>query len=224
MNAAPEFSRLSDDQRLELLMHPEDWPDDPALQAELAELLELHLALQAHGPALAESLQPRRAVQRLRNPMFLAAAAALAIIPSLYAAYQLQRIRALSHDKARIQALAQRRGQDRLWAAFFQQSQNLLKEFEAKPPLCKTDQEDRTQEREMATALLQASHQLAAQGAPVPEAESIRTQLHGWLTELSMEDSCMTPARVEELRQLAKSSNLEDETQRLGHLLRREGP
>ena len=38
-----------DSHTIELLEHPELWPDDPELQAELAELLELHLAMLSHG-------------------------------------------------------------------------------------------------------------------------------------------------------------------------------
>ena len=222
MKPAPEFLPMTDEQRFDLLMHPEAWPEDPAAQAELAQLLELHLALEAHGPALAEPLQERTLVSRFRRPVFMAAAAALAVVPSLYAAFRIQQMRSQARDQARIQAVALRRGQDRLWAGFFQQSLALLKDFQNQPPLCNTDQEDRTQEREMAAALLEASRQLSAQGAPVPEAEAIRTQLHAWLTELSMEDTCMSPDRVQELRQLAQASNLEDEVGRMGQILRHE--
>ena len=44
---------LDEARGFELLEQPELWPEDPARQAELAELLELHLALGSHGPALA---------------------------------------------------------------------------------------------------------------------------------------------------------------------------
>ena len=42
---------LRDAQLLELLEHPELWPEDAAVQAELAGLLELHLAMAAIGAA-----------------------------------------------------------------------------------------------------------------------------------------------------------------------------
>ncbi len=41
-----------DAERFDLLERPEHWPDDPAVQRQLAELLELHLALKAQGPSL----------------------------------------------------------------------------------------------------------------------------------------------------------------------------
>ena len=44
----PHLQNLDDARLLELLEHPELWPEDPATQAELAGLLELHLALSAH--------------------------------------------------------------------------------------------------------------------------------------------------------------------------------
>ena len=67
----------ADAERFDLLEHPERWPEDAASQARLAEILELHLALQAHGPDLA-ALQrlcrqrPVRAVYSmptLHNPL-----------------------------------------------------------------------------------------------------------------------------------------------------------
>ena len=56
----------------------------------------------------------------------------------------------------------------------------------------------------------------------MPEAEQVRTSLHAWLTELSLEDVCLTPARAEELRQWAMGQKLEDEAERLGRRLRGE--
>ena len=53
----------ADAERFDLLEHPERWPEDAASQARLAELLELHLALQAHGPELANATPtPRRPI------------------------------------------------------------------------------------------------------------------------------------------------------------------
>jgi hypothetical protein len=69
-------------------------------------------------------------------------------------------------------------------------------------------------------ALLQSSHGLSAQAAPAPGAEAVREDLHAWLRELSLEDPCMDPQRAEELRQWADAHNLEDEAQRLSHLLK----
>lgn len=55
-----ESSPLDEARLFELLEQPELWPEDPAAQAELAGLLELHLALTCHGTELAAGLaQPR---------------------------------------------------------------------------------------------------------------------------------------------------------------------
>ena len=68
-----------DEARLfELLEQPELWPEDPAAQAELATLLELHLALGSHGPALAEGLAPAPRA-RWTTSWSLAAAAILLV-------------------------------------------------------------------------------------------------------------------------------------------------
>jgi len=221
MNPEPETLRLSDEKKFELLEHPELWPEDPALQAELAELLELHLALEAHGLHLQDGAVLRPSAWRAQSSWLMSAAAVLlALVPTLYAVQHAQYLHRVAKDRAHIEEVAQRRGQERLWAAFFQQSSELLHKFETNPPICQKDHEDRNPERELAMALLQASHQLAAQGAPIPEAEVARTDLHEWLTELSMEDGCMEPERAQELRQWAAAHNLEDETQRLGRLLK----
>jgi hypothetical protein len=226
MNPELETRLKTEAERFELLEHPELWPEDPAAQAELAELLELHLALQAHGPDLQASLRPHSTLQRLRSHWPLAAAAILmAVVPTIYAVQHGQYLKAQAGDRARIQALAQRRAQGRNWSAFFQQSSELLKRFEMNPPICDKDHEDRNEERVLAMALLEASHQLAAQGAPmtIPEAEIARNELHSWLTELSLEDGCLTPERVQELRTLASAQDLERQAQKLGELLKGEG-
>ncbi len=203
------------------LMHPEAWPEDPDRQGELAELLELHLALQSHRDSLDLGLKPRGIVG-FSGSWWLAAAAAAVLLPSLYAVKQVQTLRRQSRNIARIDQEASKRIQDRLWAGFFQQTSDLLKNFEKHPELCALDKENREREREAAVSLLLASHQLAAQGAPVPEAEAIRTDLHAWLSELALEDGCLNPERAQELRRWAKANNLEGQAERMGKLLRRE--
>ena len=126
-------------------------------------------------------------------------------------------------DRARLEASAQQRGQSRLWAAFFQQSSDLLKRFDQNPPICAKDHEDRNEERLLAMTLLEASRQLAGQTAALPEAEIARNELHFWLTELSLEDGCLSLERVQELRRLASSQDLEHQAQRLVELLKSEG-
>ena len=229
MTASPDPQRLDhpsldDAQRFDLLDQPERWPEDPAAQAELAALLELHLALGSHGPALAEELAPAPRA-RWNGAWTLAAAAVLlvALIPAAFTIQRLQSLRAQARDTARLEQLAQKRTQDRAWIAFFRQSTTLLQDFEQNPALCKKGEEDRRQEREMALALLEASHQLAAQGAPLQEAEVIRASLHTWLSEVAFEDNCLTVERAQELRQWASAHNLETQAERMERRLRGDG-
>jgi len=221
----PEPQSPQDEARLfELLEQPELWPEDPAVQAELATLLELHLALGSHGPALTEGLAPAPGA-RWTTSWSLAAAAILlvALVPTFTILQRTQTLKALAQDTARLEQLALKRTQDRAWIAFFQQSKTLLQDFEQNPALCKKGEEDRRQEREMAMALLEASHQLAAQGAPLKEAESIRASLHSWLSEVAFEENCLTVDRARELRQWAATHNLETQSERMERRLRGEG-
>lgn len=214
-----------DEARLfDLLEQPELWPEDPAAQAELATLLELHLALGSHGPALAEGLAPAPRT-RWTTSWSLAAAAILlvALVPTFTILQRTQSLKAQAQDTARLEQLALKRTQDRAWIAFFQQSTALLQDFEQNPALCKMGEEDRRQEREMAMALLEASHQLAAQGAPLKEAEIIRASLHSWLSEVAFEENCLSVERARELRQWAATHNLETQSERMERRLRGEG-
>lgn len=214
---------LADAKAFDALMQPEAWPEDARSQAEMAELLEVHLSLHAHRESLNLDLKPTSAPLRDMSSWWLAAAAAAAVLlPSLYAVRQVRGLREQTRNVARIDQEAAKRAQDRLWAGFFQQTSDLLKNFEKHPELCSLDKENREREREAAVSLLLASHQLAAQGAPVPEAEAIRTDLHAWLSELALEDGCLDPQRARELRAWAKENNLEGQAERMGKLLRRE--
>jgi hypothetical protein len=152
-----------------------------------------------------------------------AAALFLAVVPTVYTLQHARSLQRQAGDRARLEASAQQRGQIRLWAAFFQQSSDLLKRFDRNPPICDKDHEDRNEERVLAMALLEASRQLAGQTATLPEAETARNELHFWLTELSLEDGCLSPERVQELRRLATAQDLERQAQRLGELLKGEG-
>ncbi len=225
MNPELETRLKSDAASFELLEHPELWPEDPTIQAELAELLELHLALQAHSSELQPSMRQHSNLSRLRSNWLLAAAATLmAVVPTLYALQRGRSVQLQSSARARLEASAQQRGQGRLWSAFFQQSSDLLKRFDQNPPLCDKDHEDRNEERILAMALLEASRQLAGQTTPslTPEAELARNDLHFWLTELSLEDGCLSPERAQELRQLASAQDLEAQAQRLSERLKGE--
>ena len=144
-------------------------------------------------------------------------------MPAAYTVRRTQTLRLQARDTVRREQLARKRTQDRAWIAFFQQSTALLQDFEQNPALCKKGEEDRHQERDMALVLLEASHQLAAQGAPSQEAEAIRGTLHTWLSEVAFEDSCLSPERARELRQWAAAHNLETEAGRMERRLRGDG-
>ena len=219
-NASP----LDEARLYELLEQPELWPEDPAAQAELADLLELHLALTCHGADLAAELAPPPRA-RWTGSWSLAAAAVLlvALLPAAFTVQRIQSIRAQARDTARLESLAQKRTQDRAWIAFFRQSTTLLQDFEQNPNLCRKGEEDRRQEREMALTLLEASHQLAAQGAPLQEAAVIRASLHAWLSEVVFEDNCLPVERAQALRQWAAAHNLETESERMERRLRGDG-
>ena len=218
----PRF--LDEARGFELLEQPELWPEDPAQQAELAELLELHLALGCHGPVPGREPAPAPRT-RWTSSWTLAAAAVLlvALIPAAYTVQRTQSLRAQARDTARLEQLARKRTQDRAWIAFFRQSSTLLQDFEQNPALCKKGEEDRRQERETALTLLEASHQLAAQGAPLQEAEAIRASLHTWLSEVAFEEDCLSIERARELRQWAAAHNLEDQAERMERRLRGDG-
>jgi hypothetical protein len=234
MTPAPNSQRPNDDpaelaRRFDLLEQPESWPEDPASQAELAELLELHLALGTRSEELATAWQGSEAKSvpgpRWTGSWSLAAAAVLllALIPATFAGLRIQRLKALAQDTARLETLAQKRTQDRTWIAFFRQSTTLLQDFEQNPTLCKRGEEDRRQEREMALALLETSHQLVGQGAPLQDAEALRASLHAWFMELAAEDSCLSVQRAQELRQWASTHGLEAQAGRMERRLLGEG-
>lgn len=206
-----------DDKLLELLEHPELWPEDPAVQAELAQLLELHLAMAAHGEALAPAVLPQR--RWMQTWMPAAAAVLLVVGPAAYAIHNLGQMKSMAENRARIDEAAQKRAQDRAWGTFFQQASVLVQEFQHNPPSCERGEEDRRVERETAVALLEASHQLAAQGGPIQGAESTRTDLHAWLSEIALEDGCLTPERDKELRRYAMDRGLDKEAERMSRLL-----
>lgn len=75
----------------------------------------------------------------------------------------------------------------------------------------------------MALALLEASHQLSAQGAPLQEAEAIRARLHTWLSEVAFEQDCLSVERAQELRQWAAAHNLEGLAEQMQRRLRGDG-
>lgn len=224
MTSETDFRNLTDEQRFDLLDHPEAWPDDPVVQAELAELLELHLALGAHGEALQAEVPVVAWWQRASRSGWLAAAVAvLALLPGGFAIQRVNTLRAQAQDRSRLEEAAQRRAQDRLWGDFFTQTSMVIRDFQQNPKACAANREDRSEEREAAVLLRDASIQLAAQGNIVPEAEKVRSNLHAWLQELALEDPCLNPKRADELRRWASTGNLGDQAERMGRIMRGEG-
>ncbi|MBI3132009.1 MAG: hypothetical protein HYZ13_11840 [Acidobacteria bacterium] len=218
-----DLKHLTDEEAFDLLYRPEDWPADPESQAELARMLELHLALEAHGPSLRENVRP---LSRWNTPWLAAAAALLVgIVPASYAVLQHGRTLEQRKDLGRIDQEARARAQERAWASFFTQSSTLIQDFAKNPKLCTAEKlEDRSVEREEAQALLEASRQLQAQGARVPEAEAIRQDLHHWLQEIALEEGCLDPKRANELRQWASAKDLSDNALRMERRLKGEQP
>lgn len=222
MTSAPEqrpVKPLTDEQLFDLLEHPEQWPEDPAVQAQLAEMLELHLGLRAHPDDLHTALTGGAARPWWRSGWMAAAATFLvAAVPTVYA---VQHARHLQAQARQYDGDAQRRAQARLWAKFLQQTSELIRDFDRTPLTCEGEGEleDRSAERALALALLDSSHQLVSLQAPVAGAETLRTDLHAFLRELQMEEGCMAPDRAEELRQLARTHNLQEEADRLARLI-----
>ncbi len=222
MTSGPLMPNLTDEALFDLLEHPEQWPDDPEIQAQLAEMLELHLGLRAHADDLDAALHRSQPRAWWRHNVLSAAAAVLLVtLPSIYAVqhsrHQEEQRKSVEHQER----VALRRGQDRTWQAFLQQSSALLRDFERNPPVCGEDRahQDRTAEHQLALALKTRSQMLIGENAPSGEARAVLANLHGWLLELSLEDGCMTPERVEQLRQLAKAQNLTDDVDRLSRAL-----
>ena len=73
------------------------------------------------------------------------------------------------------------------------------------------------------SAHLGVTHMAALRTVVFVDGQNFRKNLQSWLTELSLEDGCLSPARAEELRQWAMTHRLEDEAVRMGRLLRQEG-
>jgi len=222
MTSVPEPPTMRDDQLFDLLEHPEQWPDDPELQARLAEALELHLGLRAHTDDLDAALRGASRPFWFMQPWLAAAAAVLlAVVPTVFALQHSRYLAQQRKDTEHIQSIAQRRSLERNWVTFLGQSASLLDEFQRNPPICGKDKEheDRSQERQLAMLLMQQSNGLASQLPPVPEADVIRGRLHDWLRELSLEDGCMSTERAEQLRKLAKAQNLSTQVERLSKQL-----
>ena len=155
MTPETDFRNLTDEQRFDLLEHPEAWPEDPVIQAELVELLELHLALGApsvHGELLGSEPAPVAWWQKASRSGWLAAAVAvLALLPAGFAYRRVNTLKTQAQNRSHLEVEAQRRAQDRLWADFFIQTSMVIRDFQQNPKACAAKREDRSEEREAAT-------------------------------------------------------------------------
>jgi hypothetical protein len=213
-------STLDDSTAFDLLERPQDWPDDPILQAELADLLEIHLAMGAHADDLAPALTGHRGFSKFAGWLLPAAAALFAILPATYVFAQIREARNMRARGAVLEADLQKRIQARLWSDFFEESLDLLKHVENPVKFCDPAREDRSFEVVQARKLYAVGHSLPSDGLNDPEALEAKVDLQNWLTEVSANDDCMTPERSLELLALAQAMNLEDKTNKLNTKLR----
>jgi hypothetical protein len=205
----------------DLLENPSNWPDNPAIQHDLAELLEIHLAMQAHAEDLETALAQTKGIKWFASSWLMAAAAiAFAVLPVGYA---LSRVRENSRMQARgaeLEIELQKRLQARLWSDFFSDSLNLLKQIKSPAKYCAPAQEDRSGEVELAKKLYAIGRSLSFDSLDDPELIEAGRNMQNWLTEVSANDSCMTRERSHELLVLAQMMDLESRTSRLSHRLR----
>jgi len=205
----------------DILENPQNWPDDPVVQAELAELLEIHLAMSAHANELAPAIAPITGFKRFaRGWMLPAAAILLAVLPTLYAVNGIRETRRMRARGAVLEAQLQKRLSARLWSDFFNGSLDLLEQVKTPAEYCDTKREDRSGEVEQARRLYAMGRSLPLDVLNDPEALEARKNLQNWLTEVSANDACMTPERSHELLGLAQEMNLEGRAYKLNRKLR----
>ncbi|MDR1842003.1 MAG: hypothetical protein LBQ86_08820 [Holophagales bacterium] len=217
------WSRLDDAIGFDLLENPQNWPDDPAIQAELAELLEIHLAMKAHADDLASAIAPTKGFRRFVSGWMLPAAAImLAVLPTLYAVSNIRETRRMRARGAVLEVQLQKRLTARLWSDFFNGSLDLLEQVKTPAGFCDPKREDRSVEVEQARRLYAMGRSLPLDVLNDPEALDARKNLQNWLTEVSANDACMTPERSLELLDIAQEMDLEAKAYKLNHKLRKE--
>ena len=217
------WSRLDDAIGFDLLENPQNWPDTPAIQAELAELLEIHLAMKAHADDLASAIAPTKGFKRFVSRWMLPAAAImLAVLPTLYAVSSIREMRRMRARGAVLEVQLQKRLTARLWSDFFNGSLDLLEQVKTPAGFCDPKREDRSVEVEQARRLYAMGRSLPLDVLNDPEALDARKNLQNWLTEVSANDACMTPERSLELLDIAQEMDLEAKAYKLNHKLRKE--
>ncbi|MDR2697134.1 MAG: hypothetical protein LBB40_01505 [Holophagales bacterium] len=194
----------------ELLENPENWPDDPVIQAELAELLEIHLAIQAHADDIAPTLTRMKKSKRLATAWILSAAAImLAVLPAAYAVSRTREARRMQARGVALEVKLQEHLQVKLWSDFFEGSLELLKRVKTPTKFCAPTREDRSEEVEQAKRLYAMGNTLPLDGLDSAGAINAKNDLQNWFTEVSANDACMTIERSHELLSLASEMDLE---------------
>ena len=215
------ISSIDEALAFDLLENPQNWPDDPAIQSELAELLEIHLAMRAHADDLEPALTHAKSSRRVaKGWMLLAAAVMLAVLPAAYAVNRTREARRMQARGAVLEAKMQERLQAEFWSDFFEGSLDLLKRVRTSARFCDPTHEDRSEEIEQARRLYAMGTSLPLDGLNNPETINAKNDLQNWLTEVSANDTCMTVERNNELLSLAAEMNLEDKVKKLNLRLR----
>jgi len=213
LSSTKATSQFDDAQAFELLENPEIWPDNPALQAELAEILEIHLAMQAHADDLAPVLTRMKKSKRVATVWILSAAAIMfAVLPAVYAVSRTREARRMQARGAALEVKLQEHLQVKLWSDFFEGSLDLLKRVKTPTKLCdptRIDRIDRSEEVEQAKRLYEMGNTLPLDGLDNAETIKAKNDLQNWLTEVSANDGCMTIERSHELLSLASEMDLE---------------
>ena len=214
-------NQIDDALAFDLLENPQNWPDDPKIQSELAELLEIHLAMRAHADDLEPALTNVKISKRIATAWMLSAAAILlAVLPAAYVVSRTREARRMQANGAALAAVLQERIQAEFWSDFFEGSLDLLKRVKMSARYCDPAHEDRSEEVEQARRLYAMGISLPLDGLNNPETISAKNDLQNWLTEVSANDTCMTPERSHELLALAKEMDLEGKVKKLDLRLR----
>jgi hypothetical protein len=221
---SPQQSKpIDDSDRFDLIGNPQDWPEDPALQSELADLLVIHLAMGAHADSLKQTLAPETRAKRFASKWLLPAAAlAIAVLPATYAVSRIRENIRMQARGAELEIVLQKRLQAELWADFFEDSAELIKQVQMPAKQCDIRHEDRSVEVEQAKRLYAMGRSLPLDGLDDQEALDARKKMQNWLTEVSANDACITPERALELLFLALEMDLEGKANKLNRKLKEE--
>jgi hypothetical protein len=221
LGAGRTIGGMDDALAFDLLENPQNWPDDPGMQGELAGMLEMHLAVCAHADDAASALVPAKGIQRFAAAWLLPAAAVLiAVLPATYAIAHVREMRRMQVRGAALEVRAQRRVSAELWSEFFGDALELLRQVQSPARFCAPSKEDRSGEVEQAKRLYAMGSSLPMDDLDDQETLDTRKALQIWLTEVSTHDACMSVERSHELLGLAAEMDLEGKADRLNRRLK----